>query len=121
MPRVVHFEINADDPARASKFYADAFGWKIDKWGGPMDYWIVDTGANGPGINGGIQKRTNKALATVNTINVENLDAAVKKVESAGGTIVRPKNAIPGIGWLAYADDSEGNTFGMLQPDEKAR
>ena len=37
MPRVMHFEIGADQPDRAAKFYADAFGWKIQKWEGPMD------------------------------------------------------------------------------------
>ncbi|MGZ7136310.1 MAG: VOC family protein, partial [Methanobacterium sp.] len=38
MPRVVHFEIPADDPERAIEFYKNVFGWKIDKWEGPFDY-----------------------------------------------------------------------------------
>jgi predicted enzyme related to lactoylglutathione lyase len=33
MPRVVHFEIPADDTGRAVKFYQKVFGWKIEKWG----------------------------------------------------------------------------------------
>ena len=44
MSRVVHFEIPADDPVRAAKFYEDVFGWKIEKWEGPFDYWLVTTG-----------------------------------------------------------------------------
>jgi len=58
MPRVIHFEIPADDPARAVKFYADVFGWQSQKWDGPMEYWLVATGkAPAPGIDGGILRR----------------------------------------------------------------
>jgi uncharacterized protein len=121
MPRVVHFEINADDPARASKFYSAVFGWKINKWDGPIDYWLVDTGENEPGINGGVTKRMNPQATSVNTVGVDDLDSFVKKVVTAGGKIVAPKTPIPGMGWLAYATDSEGNMFGMMQPDENAK
>jgi uncharacterized protein len=38
MGRVIHFELNADDPARAAEFYKKVFGWKIEKWSGPQDY-----------------------------------------------------------------------------------
>jgi len=58
MPRIVHFEIPADDPQRAAAFYKKAFGWKIEKWPGPMEYWMVTTGPDGtPGINGGLMKK----------------------------------------------------------------
>lgn len=49
------FEIPADDPGRAAKFYDDVFGWKVKKWDGPADYWLVTTGEDEePGINGAI-------------------------------------------------------------------
>ncbi len=48
-----HFEISADDPARAIEFYRTVFGWSFQKWEGPMPYWMVQTGNNGPGIDGG--------------------------------------------------------------------
>ena len=44
MPRVIHFEIPADDPQRAVKFYREAFGWEISTWGGPGEYWLATTG-----------------------------------------------------------------------------
>jgi predicted enzyme related to lactoylglutathione lyase len=54
MPRVVHFEIAANDPDKAAAFYQEVFGWKITKWEGPQEYWLVETGEEGePGINGG--------------------------------------------------------------------
>jgi predicted enzyme related to lactoylglutathione lyase len=119
--RVVHFELPADDPDRAAKFYADAFGWQVTKWGGPTDYWLVTTGEEGePGIDGGIGKRQDAGDQTTNTIDVPDLDAAVAAVEAAGGRITNPKHAVRGVGWLAYATDTEGNPFGIMQSDESA-
>ena len=119
--RVVHFELPADDPDRAAKFYADAFGWKVEKWGGPTDYWLVTTGeAPEPGIDGGIGRRQDADDQITNTIDVPDLDAAVTAVEAAGGRITRAKGPVPGVGWLAYAVDTEGNPFGMMQADESA-
>ncbi len=55
MPRVIWFEIPAYNRERAAKFYEDVFGWKVEKWEGPFDYWLVTTGEEGePGINGAI-------------------------------------------------------------------
>jgi uncharacterized protein len=119
--RVVHFELPADDPDRCAKFYADAFGWKVEKWGGPTDYWLVTTGEDPePGIDGGIGRRQDADDQTTNTIDVPDLDAAVAAVEAAGGTITRAKGPVKGVGWLAYALDTEGNPFGMMQADESA-
>lgn len=54
MPRVVHFEVHADDPERAANFYSGVFGWELAKWEGPQDYWLITTGPDDePGINGG--------------------------------------------------------------------
>lgn len=121
MSRVVHFEVAADDPERASKFYTDAFGWKIQKWGGPESYWMIDTGEGEPGINGGIAKRTKPGEGTNTVIGVESLDTALGKVKTAGGKVVDPKHAVPGVGWLAYCTDTEGNEFGIMEPDESAK
>ena len=119
--RVVHFELAADDPDRCAQFYAAAFGWKIEKWGGPTDYWLVTTGEPGePGIDGGIGRRSGSDDQTTNTIDVADLDAAVAKVVAAGGTVTRSRGAVPGVGWLAYGSDTEGNPFGMMQSDESA-
>jgi predicted enzyme related to lactoylglutathione lyase len=121
MPRPVHFEIPADDPERAIGFYADVFGWKFQKWEGPMPYWTVTTGADGePGINGGLMPRSHPGAPTVNTVSVPSLDASLGSIEAKGGRTVVPKMAVPGIGWLAYCADTEGNTFGVLQPDRDA-
>ena len=122
MPRVVHFEINADEPERAIRFYKNVFGWTVEKWNGPVDYWLLTTGDDKePGINGAITPRTDTPEATVNTVAVPSIDECVSKVRENGGTVIVPKMPVPGVGWLAYCKDTEGNTFGMMQADTHAR
>ena len=127
MPRVVHFEIHAGDPARAINFYESVFGWTFSKWDGPMPYWLVTTGPNEePGINGGLHERRGEidgeaVIAYVCTVGVEGVDASIATVEANGGTVVVPKMPIPGMGWLVYCKDTEGNIFGMMQPDANAQ
>jgi uncharacterized protein len=122
MPRVVHFEIPADDPERAAKFYGDVFGWELSKWNGPQEYWLITTGADGErGIDGGMLRRTPQWSTTVNTVGVSNVDEFTSRIEQHGGKTVAPKMAIPGVGWLAYCQDTEGNVFGIMQPDTAAK
>jgi predicted enzyme related to lactoylglutathione lyase len=120
--RVVHFEIPADHPERAAKFYTKVFGWKINKWEGGMDYWLVTTGDSGtPGIDGAIMQRSEMANTVVNSIDVPSVDDFLKKVTKNGGKVVTPKTPIPGVGYFAYCKDTEGNMFGIMQPDESVK
>ena len=122
MPRVIHFEIAADDPERAVAFYRKVFGWKIEKWQGPIEYWLITTGPQEePGIDGGLARRTDPSTGTENTIGVDSVDAYVAKIQALGGKVVRPKAAVPGVGWTAYCEDSEGNKFGLMQDDPNAK
>ena len=128
MNRVVHFEIHAENPERAAAFYKALFAWNIQKWNGPADYWMVMTGAKDqPGIDGGLMRRHGPPPADMQAVNayvctveVDNVDAMLEKALKLGGTLALAKMPIPGIGWLAYAKDTEGNIFGMLQNDPKA-
>ena len=127
MPRVVHFEIHAGDPERAITFYEKLFGWTFQKWEGPMPYWLIITGPNDkPGINGGLVPRRGEidgqaVIAYVCTVDVESLDSSIATVEASGGSIALPKMPVPGVGWLAYCKDIEGNIFGMMQADPEAK
>jgi predicted enzyme related to lactoylglutathione lyase len=117
MPRVIHFEICADDPDRAVKFYSEALGWKINAWEGPMDYWLIQTGEDPEaGIDGAIMVRQN-GWTTVNTVGVPSLDEFAKRIEKAGGKVVTPKQSIPGVGHHSYCMDTKGNVFGILEGD----
>jgi hypothetical protein len=121
MPKVVHFEIPAENPERAAVFYKKVFGWKIEKWAGPIDYWLVTAGDDEePGINGAIHENKN-FKTVVNTVAVDSVDDSLEKVNQAGGKVLMPKGAVTGLGYVAFAEDTEGNAFGMLQSDPSVK
>ena len=116
MTRVIHFEVPTTDPEASRKFYENVFGWKFTKYPGPMDYWLITTGEPGtPGIDGGLGGAANELKGTVNTVDVENLDEALKKVAANGGQVIMPKDEIPGVGWLSYVREPGGAVVGMIQ------
>jgi predicted enzyme related to lactoylglutathione lyase len=122
MRSVVHFEIPADDVARAKEFYRSAFDWQLQDMP-EMDYTIVRTTdvdenqmPTTPGaINGGLMRRSQDTPAPVLTIDVESIDQALKQVQAAGGRVVRERTEIPGMGAYAYFTDPEGNTLGLWE------
>ncbi|MHA1467963.1 MAG: VOC family protein [Promethearchaeota archaeon] len=122
MPRLVHFEMNVKDVHKAISFYEDVFGWRFEKWDGPMDYWLIMTGdEDEPGIDGGLCFAEEGFPKMINIIDVDDINEIIKKIESKGGEIVRPKHAVPRVGWLAYFKDSEGVMSGIMQNDPRAK
>lgn len=124
--RPVHFEIHAQKPARAAAFYSAVFGWQFLKWDGPFPYWVVQTG-EGEGINGGLMLRQGDPPADgqpvnafVLTVQVDDVDSALEAVVRHGGSVAVASMAVAGVGWVGYGKDTEGNIFGMHQPDEEA-
>lgn len=116
MPRPVHFDLTAEQPERAVKFYGDVFGWQFQKWDGPMQYWMITTGGDGePGIDGGLSQRGDQNSGTVNTVAVPSADEYTNRVNQAGGKVLMAKDHIPGVGWFAMCADTEGNTFGLME------
>ncbi len=130
MNRVVHFEIQVENPERAIKFYQDIFGWKFEKWG-EQAYWMIMTAekdSKEPGINGGLLPRPAKTPphecgtnSFVCTMQVENFDEIAKKILDNGGIVAMPKFALAGMAWQGYFLDTEGNTFGVHQTDVNAK
>ena len=128
MPRPVHFEIHADNPERAIKFYRELFGWEFNQWEG-QPYWLIKTGEKGtPGIDGGLLPRKGPAAdrdAAGQRVrlhdDVASCDATAKRVTELGGSIAMPKMPVPTVGWLAYGKDTEGNIFGFMQFDPHAK
>jgi predicted enzyme related to lactoylglutathione lyase len=122
MSRPVHFEITADDPERAVRFYEAALGWKINQMGdidrtqGGIPYWLANTGEGDMGINGAIKERGPAGQTTIITVGVPDLEAALEAVRKAGGKADGAIDDIPNVGRFTYAFDTEGNAFGVLQP-----
>lgn len=121
MPKIVHFELNADNPQRAKEFYEKTFGWEIEKWKGPDEYWTIKAGdEDEEGIDGGIQKRENSDDQVFNYIGVISVDTYKEMIEKNGGTIVSPRIIVPGVGYFYMFKDTEGNKLGIMQEDEFA-
>ena len=137
---VVHFEIPADQPERAAKFYRELFGWSINRWEGSQEeregmdyrpenfeYWMVGTVPTDdqgrptvPGVNGGIMKRMFPGQAPVNYLAVEQVDEFVRRAEQLGAKLIVPKRPVPGMGWFAQLTDTEGNVFAIWENDPHA-
>ncbi|PIC56687.1 glyoxalase [Sporosarcina sp. P12(2017)] len=131
MGRLVHFEIHVDDMERAKTFYGEVFGWTFQDWSeyAGMPYCGAVTGDDHePGVNGALMQRQgppperNQALnGYACTMGVANYDSTEEKILSNGGSLAMPKYALPGMAWQGYYLDTEGNIFGIHQPDENAK
>jgi predicted enzyme related to lactoylglutathione lyase len=130
---IVHFEIPADQPERAAKFYRELFGWEISKWEGSADqrdgfeYWMVRTVPTDeqgmpsrPGVNGGLMRRMYPGQAPVNYILVESVDDYVRRAEELGAKLMMGKTPVPGMGWFAQLTDPEGNVLAIWETDSHA-
>jgi predicted enzyme related to lactoylglutathione lyase len=118
---VTHFEIFAEEPAKLADFYRELFGWKIEKAPG-VDYFHIQTAPSEErAIRGGLTYRPIPGPRSwVHYVWVESLNDAVERVQRLGGSVLRPKTAVPKIGWYAVVEDPEGNIFAVFQPDPMA-
>ena len=131
MTRAIHFEIHAADVPRAVAFYKDVFGWETEDWSefAGMPYFGVTTGPEDqPGINGAIMQRQGPnpepggpVAGSVLTMGSDDFDATAAKAVAAGATVALEKHALPGMAWQGYFLDTEGNVFGVHQPDPEAK
>jgi predicted enzyme related to lactoylglutathione lyase len=123
MRKIVHFEIPADDEGRARNFYREVFGWQLQEMP-ELQYTIVMTTPvdeqtqlpTEPGaINGGLMKRSSDTPSPVLTVDVGSIDDSLKQIEAGGGSTVKPRTEIPGMGAFAYFKDTEGNVMGLWE------
>jgi predicted enzyme related to lactoylglutathione lyase len=119
--RVVHFEIPFDDGDRARGFYREAFGWELMELP-DMAYTLVNTGPSGEQgpsesgfINGGMLRRESPTEGPILVIDVEDIDAALARIEELGGQTLLGRQQVGDMGWAAYFKDIEGNSMGLWQ------
>lgn len=136
MNPVVHFEMGYNDKSRMVKFYESVFGWKTNSMGPDMgNYVVVQTAETDENrmvqtkgaINGGFYQKTDDPLSQAPSVvvSVQDIRAAMKAVEGAGGKILGSMNEegkhtlepmmIPGVGLWISAMDTEGNRISILQ------
>jgi predicted enzyme related to lactoylglutathione lyase len=118
---IVWFGIPADNTQRAKTFYGDLFGWKIERFPGPEEYWHIDTGGSDDTPDGGLKKREQPQEPVVNYVSVDSVAEFSKKIEKVGGKISMPKTAVPQMGYFAVCQDTEGNAFGLWESDANAK
>ena len=126
MDPVVHFEMPYENADRLVKFYEQAFGWQMQKFGQEMGNYVTATTTEtdenrmikNPGaINGGFfPKNADSAQYPSLVIAVDDIKEAMKKVGDAGGKILGEPTEIPGIGQYVSFTDTEGNRVSLLQP-----
>ena len=119
---VVHFEIPADDEGRAREFYSSAFGWRIDAMPELSYAMLMTTPSDETGtpsvpgsINGGMFRREGHLTSPLVTVDVDDIDASLEKINSLGGSTVQPRQEVGTMGWAAYFRDTEGNIIGLWQ------
>ncbi len=119
---IVWFEVPANDLNRAKKFYQSMFGWKFAKLPAAInDYWHIDTGGPDASPDGGMMLRMHPQQPITNYISVPSVNKASVKVEKLGGTVCKPKTAVPGMGYFAICLDTEGNTFAVWEMNDRAK
>jgi predicted enzyme related to lactoylglutathione lyase len=118
---IIWFEIPADKPERAKKFYHTLFGWKINAFPAMQDYWHIDTGGPDASPDGGMMKRMHPGHTITQYVLVPSVTRFAAKVEKLGGKICRPKTAVPNMGYFAICQDTEDNTFALWEMNPKAK
>jgi predicted enzyme related to lactoylglutathione lyase len=118
---IVWFEIPADKPERAKAFYGKLFGWKIKPFPGMTDYQHIDTGGADASPDGAVMKRMHPTHTITNYVSVPSVTKFMAKVQKLGGSICKPKTAVPGMGYFAICVDTESNSFAIWEMDEKAK
>jgi predicted enzyme related to lactoylglutathione lyase len=109
---MVHWEIQSTIPERLHKFYADAFGWKIDAKN-PMNYGMVSSKGKA-GIDGGIGGTMHGASRVLVYAAVKSIGDALSRIEGAGGKTIMPRTDIGPV-IMALYEDPEGNAMGLIE------
>jgi len=127
---VAHFEIYTDDNDTLAKFYTSLFDWAIQPMPGMNYSWVKTIATNDKGmptepggINGGMIKRPDgyTTRAWVNYVNVDSVDESATRAQDLGAKLMKPKAAVPNMGWFAMLLDPEGNPFALWQTDPNAK
>jgi predicted enzyme related to lactoylglutathione lyase len=108
-----YFEIPAEDADRARGFWGSLFGWEFRDQPASVPYAMAQAGDLGVGL----YESEERGLWAY--FYVDDLDSAARQVEELGGK-VRDKGPVPGVGWYARCEDTEGNRFGLFQTEASA-
>jgi predicted enzyme related to lactoylglutathione lyase len=117
---VVHFEIIGRDPVKLRSYYGELFGWDFDTGDAtteavsqPGNYGFVHGSTTGDGIDGGVGGGAGYEPRVLFYVGVPNVEAALEKAESLGGSRRWGPEGIPGTLIVGQFTDPEGNLIGV--------
>jgi hypothetical protein len=118
---VVHFEVIGKDGKKLRNYYSELFDWNFTDVGGPMDYATTaregNLGPDGAGIGGGIGGSPDFDGQVTFYVAVPDVEAALAKAESLGGTRRMGPDEVPGAGIvIGQFADPEGHVIGVVTP-----
>ena len=116
----VHVELHTRDLGQAKAFYSGLFDWELQDWpmpDGGGTYTMINVGE---GTGGGLMKHPMPGAPSMwlAYVLVDDIDAATKKVKALGGTVMKDKTEVPGMGWLAIITDPTGAMLGLWKPKQ---
>ena len=118
---VVHFEVVGKDGEKLRGYYSDLFGWEFSDVMGPTNYAVLpregNTNADGVGIGGGVGTGPEGYEGHVTFyVEVPDVEAALAKAESLGGTRMMGPDKIPDASIeIALFTDPEGHVVGLVK------
>ena len=120
MAKVVHFEIHSKNIDKAKDFFSKVFNWEFDRWGGPKNYWLLNSDDENS-IKATIIDTTSELQGVINTIEVFSIDETLEKVVKLGGKILLKKTLVENTGYIAYFSDLDSNVFGIVEKNSLAK
>ena len=112
----VHVELMSTDVGKSKSFYGKLFDWKLEDVPlGDGTYTMIKVGE---GTGGGLMKNPMPSAKSswLAYVQVEDLKKAVAKARSLGGTVMKDKTDVMGMGSLAIINDPTGAMFGLWEP-----
>lgn len=123
---IIHVEFAAADPAAIARFYAEVFGWHVERAPGePMGDALQFQAAGGPGgafvgaadgagFAGTAHSPASRGGAVLLYLDSEDIEATLAAVERHGGSTLVPRTAIPQAGWYAVFADPAGTRMALF-------
>jgi len=117
----IWYELMTKDPLAARRFYSAVAGWQIDEFApadSTMDYRMISASDS---LVGGVFRLTDDmcrhgaSACWMMYIGVDDVDACVTAIVSAGGAVQLTAFDIPNVGRIAMVSDPQGAPFYVMR------
>ena len=115
--KIDYIELPSAHLVRTRTFFERAFAWRFEMYG--PDYMAFsDQGVDGGFYRADLCSRSESGCALI-VFYSGDLQATRRKIEAAGGVVVKPVFAFPG-GWRFHFTEPGGNEFAVWSDKEPA-